>query len=153
MMRQLEHYKKRSPFYADAVEVIHAGLNVDTRSIVQLNKNILIATCAYIGLPLQIDVFSEMKLVIEPVNSPGEWALNITKALGGDEYINPTGGIEIFDKAQYDAAGIRLKFLGNNLPAYPQRREVFEPGLSIIDAMMFNSPEQIRALINDTRWL
>lgn len=153
MMRQLEHYKKKSPFYSDAIEVIHAGLDIETSSIVQLNKNILTATCRYIGLPLQVDIFSEMDLALEPVTGPGEWALNITKALGGTEYINPTGGVEIFDKAQYDAAGISLKFLGNNLPPYSQRRGVFEPGLSVIDAMMFNSPEQIRALIDDTFWL
>lgn len=153
MIRQLEHYKKKSPFYAETIQVIRAALDIETSSIVQLNKNILIATCRYIGLPLEIDVFSEMNLAIDPVSGPGEWALNITKALGGTEYINPTGGVEIFDKAQYDAAGISLEFLGNNLPPYSQRRAAFEPGLSIVDAMMFNSPEQIRALIDDTYWL
>lgn len=153
MMRQLEHYRKRSPFFKDAIQVIHAAIRPQTDSIVQLNKNILVETCRYIGIPLQIDVFSEMDLDIDPACAAGEWALNITKKLGGTEYINPVGGVEIFDKSQYESAGIALKFLGNNLSPYSQRRGVFEPGLSIIDAMMFNSPEQIRALVDDTYWL
>jgi len=153
MLRQLMHYKKRSPFYAEAMDVIGKAIAIETDSIVELNRNVLIETCRYIDIPLDIHVFSKMNIGIDEVTHPGEWALNITKALGGSAYINPTGGVEIFRKEQYDAAGIELQFLGNNLKPYSQRREVFETGLSIIDVMMFNSPEQIRALIDDTYWL
>lgn len=153
MLRQLMHYKKRSPFYAEAMAVITKAIAIETDSIVEMNRNVLVNTCNYIGIPFDIDIYSRMDLAIDDVTHPGEWALNITKALGGTTYINPTGGAEIFQKEQYDAAGIELKFLGNNLTPYSQRREVFEPGLSIIDVMMFNSPEQIRALLDDTFWL
>lgn len=150
LLRQLEHYKKRSPFYSQTIEVIKKAIDIETDSIVELNKNILIKTCRYIGMPLVVDVFSEMNLQIEPVTHPGEWALNIIKALQGAEYINPIGGVDIFKREQFDSAGIALNFLGNNLMPYSQRRDMFEPGLSIIDVMMFNSPEQICRLVDDT---
>jgi len=153
LLRQLDHYKKRSPFYNQTIEVIKKALDVETDSVVELNKNVLIETCKYIGIPLVVDVFSEMKLQIEPVTHPGEWALNITKALQGSEYINPAGGVDIFRREQFDSAGIALNFLENNLTPYSQRRDVFEPGLSIIDVMMFNSPEQIVQLIDDAYFL
>lgn len=153
ILRQLEHYKKKSPYYQQALGVINASLDISTDSVVQLNKNILIETCKYVEIPLNIRVFSEMKLEIEPVTHPGEWALNISKALKASEYINPTGGVEIFRKDQFDGAGIGINFMGNNLMPYSQRRGIFEPGLSIIDVMMFCAPEQIRELINSTHLL
>ena len=149
LMLQLEHYKKRAPFYRETLSVIKESLNINTSSIVKLNENILKKTCEYIEIPLKISVFSEMNLIIGKVNHPGEWALNITKSLGGKEYINPTGGVDIFKREQFTDSGISLHFLGNNLATYNQRRSVFEPGLSIIDVMMFNEPKAISKLIDD----
>lgn len=150
LLRQLEHYKKKSPFYNQTMEVVKRCIDIETDSIVQLNKNILVETCKYLEIPVAIDVFSEMALELDPVTHPGEWALHITKALQGSEYVNPVGGVELFRKEQFDALGIALTFMGNNLPRYSQRRGTFEPGLSIIDLMMFNDPQQVRALIDDT---
>jgi hypothetical protein len=153
LLRQLEHYRKKSPYYAQAIEVINKAIGIETDSITDLNKNILLETCKYIGLGREIDVFSKMGLVMDPVTHAGEWALNITKALGGTEYINPTGGVDIFKAEQFAAAQIKLKFLGNNLTPYSQRRTVFEPGLSIIDVMMFQDPAQICASLDDVYYL
>ncbi|MDD2540693.1 MAG: WbqC family protein [Desulfuromonadaceae bacterium] len=152
LFRQLEHYKKKSPFYKETMSVVENALDIETDSIVKLNASILEITCEYIGIQLNMDIFSEMNLSIDLVTHPGEWALNITKSLDGSEYINPVGGVEIFRKEQFEAAGIALNFMGNNLSPYSQRRGVgvFEAGLSIIDVMMFNDPEQICKLIDDT---
>jgi len=153
LLRQLEHYRKKSPYYHQAIDVVVKAIGIDTDSITELNKNILVETCQYIGIDLEIDVFSKMGLVMDEVTHAGEWALNITKALGGTEYINPTGGVDIFRPEQFAAAQIKLKFLGNNLSPYSQRRAVFEPGLSIIDVMMFKDPVQIRDLLDDVYYL
>jgi len=153
LIRQLDHYKKRAPFYKDALDTIKEALDIETTNISHLNKNILEKTCQYIGIPANFQIFSEMDLKIDPVTHPGEWALNISKSIGALEYINPTGGVEIFDQRQFDQAKIKLSFMGNNLPNYPQRRPTFEIGLSIIDVMMFNSPEQIRVMSQDIFYL
>lgn len=153
LISQLVHYKKRAPFYRDTLSVIEDAINFNTNSIVKLNENILKKTCAYFGIPLDISVFSEMNLIIDEVTHPGEWALHISKALNGKEYINPPGGIEIFKPEKFQNAGIGLKFLGNNLKPYNQRRSTFEAGLSIIDVMMFNDLESINALIDDVKYM
>lgn len=153
IVRQLEHYKKRSPFYRETLNVIEDSLSIDTNSIVKLNENILKKTCEYFGIPLVISVYSEMNLIVDEVTHPGEWALQISKALNAKEYLNPTGGMEIFRPDQFKNAGIDLKFLGNNLKPYNQRRPTFEAGLSIIDVMMFNDVESINALIDDVKFV
>lgn len=149
LIRQLEHYKKRAPFYSETMNVIDDALNMGTTSIVKLNENILKKTCEYLQIPLKISIFSEMNLEIGEVNDPGGWALEISKTLGASEYINPTGGMGIFNPEQYSKSGISLRFLGNNLQPYNQRRQPFEAGLSIIDVMMFNDIECINNLIDD----
>jgi hypothetical protein len=153
LLSQLAHYKKRAPFFRETIDVVENSINVNTNSIVKLNENILKKTCEYFDIPLDVSVFSEMNLLIDEVTHPGEWALNITKSLNGKEYINPIGGVEIFNGEQFTNAGITLKFLGNNLSSYSQRRVVFESGLSIIDVMMFNDPSAIRKLIDDIFYL
>jgi WbqC-like protein family len=150
LIRQLEHYRKRAPFFRETLRVVEDSLSINTTSIVKLNQNILKKTCAYFKIPLKISIFSEMNLAIDDVTDPGEWALQISKVLKAEEYFNPTGGMDIFDPAQFDSAGIALRFLGNNLKPYSQRRQTFEAGLSIIDVMMFNDVERINSLIDDT---
>lgn len=149
IFRQIEHYKK-APFYKQTIELMYAGMAVETDSIVKLNENILKATCEYLGIKLDIKVFTEMDVEMEEVTHAGEWALNISKAIGAKEYINPVGGIEIFRNDQFVDAGIKLTFMGNKLTPYSQRRAQFEPGLSIIDAMMFNDVDGVNKLIDDT---
>lgn len=147
---QLEHYKRRSPFYEDTVDTLKGAFNINTESIVKLNEHVLKIICSYIGIEFNIDVFSEMNLKIDEVNAPDEWALNICKALGNvKEYWNPEGGIEFFNRQKYEKSEIGINFLKMNLPKYPQRRSKFEPGLSIIDVMMFNEPCIIKEMLDD----
>lgn len=151
LFAQLEHYKKKSPFYKQTIDVIQKGLAEKTDSITKLNYNTLKATCEYLDIKFNCSIFSERNLTLDPVGAPDEWALNICKALHYDEYINPPGGQEFFDAAKYQQAGIKLIFEKPKLEFYSQRRgpDKFEPGLSIIDVMMFNSPEQINQMLDN----
>ena len=150
LLAQLQHYKKKSPFYKQTIEVIQKGLDIETDSIVKLNYSTLKAVCEYLEIPFDCEIFSEMNVEIELVNAPDEWALNICKALGYKEYWNPPGGMEFFNREKYEQAGIDLKFQKVNVQPYPQRRgpENIETGLSIIDVMMFNSKEQIKEMLD-----
>jgi hypothetical protein len=153
ILRQIEHYKKRAPFYNDVKELMQYSFAAPATSIVHLNHRCLGAVADYIGIPYHADIFSEMNLEIGDVTHSGEWALRISQAMGASEYINPPGGREIFKPEQFKSAGIKLKFLASNLPEYSQRRPVFENGLSIIDVMMFNSPEDTLALVKEYEFL
>jgi hypothetical protein len=98
---------------------------------------------------LNFRIFSEINLEIEDVNGPDEWALNICKALGVTSFINPVTGRKFMNKEKYARSNIELKFLQYSQPKYDKKREQFEPGLSIIDVMMFNSPQRIRQMLEN----
>ena len=54
-----------------------------------------------------------------------------------------------FDKKKYQDAGIELYFIQPQLTQYVQRIGRWEPGLSIIDVMMFNSREKIVDMLGE----
>ena len=147
---QLSVYKKKAPRYRETMEIVRSIMEKDygaslCRLIVESFREI----CDFLGIRKEFDVFSQMNLKIEEVQAPDEWALNITKALNGTIYVNPPGGMSFFSYEKYKKNNIELKFLQAHLRPYIQRIGHFEPGLSIIDVMMFNSKEEICEMLDD----
>ena len=150
ILAQLQHYKKQAPYFSNVIDILNEIFSKEYATIVDLNLASLKTVCNYLGINTPIQVFSLMNIDIEPANAPDEWALNICKALGNvDEYWNPPGGQSFFDRKKYENAGINLKFHSAILTDYDQKRNVFEPGLSIIDVMMFNSIEEINKMLDN----
>lgn len=150
ILAQIQHYKKKSPYYFATLKVLNEIFSKEYDDIVSFNHTSLLKVCEYLEINTQMDIFSDMHLEIEPVNAPDEWALNICKAVDGTtEYWNPIGGTSFFDKTKYEKAGLNIQFQQMNLEPYDQNRETFEAGLSIIDVMMFNSPEEINKMLDN----
>ena len=148
--RQLEHYKKIAPNYQQVKKIFRDCVSIDTSSITELNQHALCGISNYLGIQTPIKIFSEMNLSIEQATKPDEWALNICKALGDvDEYWNPEGGVEFFDSMKYLNNNIRIKFLHMDLQPYSQGSINFEPGLSIIDVLMFCSIKETNLLLDN----
>ena len=150
IMGQLTAYKKRAPFYNTVLDIVQDVFR-DEEMISSLCIKSIKKTCQYIGIDTPFKTFSEMDLQITDVKEPDEWALKITKATGHQIYVNPPGGMSFFDKEKYVEEGIELQFLEAELKKYNQRNGKFEPGLSIIDMMMFLEPEEIREQLQDYR--
>jgi hypothetical protein len=130
---QLQHYKKKAPYYFKVISLIENIFSEKYDDIVSLNKSTLEKTLDYLGINSKLDVFSKMDLKIEPVNASDEWALNICKAIDGvKEYWNPPGGISFFDKSKYNKNNITLKFQSVKITPYSQNKDSFEPALSIL---------------------
>lgn len=149
ILAQLDIYKKRAPYFQNVRELVSDVFSKKYDSISELNIASVVSSCNYMGLPLQYSIFSKMNLDVPAVCEPDEWALNIAKALGYEEYINAPGGEAFFNKEKYANAGIDLRFILPNLSPYVQKIGRFESGLSIIDVMMYNSPEEISHMLSD----
>ncbi len=150
ILAQLHHYKKKAPYYSNVICLLNEIFSKEYNIIVDLNLASLKAVCDYLDIKASLQVFSKMNIDIEPANAPDEWALNICKALGNvDEYWNPPGGKSFFDKSKYVKANIELKYHSINITEYKQKGSVFEPSLSIIDVMMFNSVEEINKMLDN----
>lgn len=149
ILGQLQFYKKKAPYYFRTFKLVEDILNYDTNKISELNIYTIKRICAYLDINTEFEIFSKGKIQIEKVNAPDEWALEISKALKAKQYINQPGGQSFFDKKKYDNAGIDLKFINVNLKAYKTFSDVFIPGLSIVDVLMFNTSEEINIFLDD----
>ena len=143
---QISFYKKKAPFFDKTKAILEEILNCDTNRISLLNTMALKIICEYLNIEFNYSLFSENTMEINSVNEPDEWALEISKQMGAKTYINPPGGKSFFDKKKYDKMGIELKFLTQTLNPFNSE---FISGLSIIDVMMFNSPEDINKMLDD----
>ena len=149
IISQLGYYRKRAPYYNRVVEFLTETLDYKTDSLSELNVHTLKETCTYLGIAFNYQVFSEMNLDVEPVNARDEWGLNICKAMGMNSFINPERGQSFVSREKYKKKGVQLRFLIYNHPEYDQKRDEFIPALSIIDAMMFNTPEEINQMLDE----
>ena len=148
LIGQLTIYKKRAPYYVQVMELIQNIINQDKKYISELAIDSIIKTCDFLGMNIQYDIYSQMKMPPFEVKEPDEWALYITKEMGYDTYVNPPGGKAFFDRHKYEQANIELQFLTQEIQSYNQRVKEFIPGLSIIDIMMFCAPSEIIKMMN-----
>lgn len=148
IIAQLGYYKKHAPYYKVVVDLLSESFKLEFEKLTELNTHTLKVTCAYLNINFNYEIFSEMDLEVEPVNEADEWGLNICKAMGVTNFINPELGQQFVDRQKYLNNKIDLKFFEFGYPSYNQKRDEFIPGLSIIDAMMFNSPEKIKQMLD-----
>lgn len=74
--------------------------------------------------------------------------IKIVGELCSDNYINNSGGKELYDKTYFKNNGVNLLFIEPELSEYKQDSESFIKGLSIIDVLMNNSKEEIKEILN-----
>lgn len=151
IISQLDHYKKRAPYYKNVITLFHEIFDEEYSSIVRLNMKSLQVLCNYIGITTPISIWSEMQVAIDEVKAPDEWALHICKALKYDAYVNLPGGRSFFDAQKYEKKGVLLSFLEYQPTQYSQFSNAFVPFLSIIDVLMFNSVESINKMLNQVK--
>lgn len=149
IIRQLAHYKTKAPFYNTVIGLLEECFANDDSKIASLNAFYLKKICNYIGIQTSLILSSSLNYNYNDVSEKDDWALSICKKLNANTYINPLGGVALFDKDKYQKNSIQLSFLNPGLPTYSQSKNKFEPGLSIIDIMMFNSTNDIRLMLND----
>jgi WbqC-like protein family len=75
--------------------------------------------------------------------------LALCEVLGATTYINAIGGTSLYGAEAFEARGIDLRFLQSRPVTYPQFGNPFVPWLSILDVLMFNEIDTVRALLDE----
>ncbi len=139
---KLSHYKKKAPYFEKVTALVNEVFDSATDdSLVHFNVRALGAVCRYLGIPFHYRVCSELNLPLPEKPGPGGWALEICSLLGATNYVNPASGQDIFDPAAFARRGVSLHFAQAREFVYPVAPYQFEPNLSILDVLMWNSPD------------
>ncbi len=145
---KLSYYKQiGAPFYTEIISMLKETLDSEFTHLSHLNVKLLGIICKYLDISFKYKLCSEQKFDFSMVETAGDWAFEISKQTGAQEYINPEGGRDLFDQAKFEKAGIHLSFLSSTECRYIQSRREYVPWLSILDVLMFNSQSQIKSLM------
>ena len=143
----LEMAYHKAPFFQSAYEVAEKVLTCPEDNLALFLEHGIRQVCDYLGIETPIGRSSDL-----PGNRAfrREWRIyDFCHRLGADTYINAPGGQKLYSFEEFARQGIRLRFLQSKLPAYPQFGGPFVERLSILDAMMFNSPEALHAMLDE----
>jgi len=147
ILQTIESTYKKAPYFSDAFSVIKTIITQDEENLAKYLEFQIREVCNYLSISTEIIVSSNIQKNNELRGQ--EKVIEICKVLGAKEYINAIGGQNLYKYVDFSTQGIALRFLRTKEIKYMQSKDNFIPNLSIIDVMMFNSREQIAALINE----
>lgn len=144
--KMLQSCYSHAPYYSEVKCIMENIYNCDDRSLGKFMLNSFNVVLNYVGIKRKVILSS----TLEKDNSlhGASKVIAICKELGASKYYNAIGGQSLYDKNEFKDNGIELKFLKPELVPYKQFKNDFVAGLSIIDVMMFNSPEEIKQMLD-----
>lgn len=145
LLNQIKEAYKKAPYFSDTYRLLEECIQYSENNLFAFIYNTIIKVVEYLQIDTEIVISSSI-----PINhslKSKDKVIEICKAMGGDEYVNPVGGMELYSKAEFAEKGILLNFIQMQEVRYEQFDHEFVPMLSIIDVLMFNSKETVMQLL------
>lgn len=148
IIRALECTYNRAPHYEETMQLLRPLLTDEEPNMALYLTHCLQTICNYLGITTRFVISSTIdKTGLEHFMDKVE---RLGKTIGITDFINPIGGMEIYDKEEWKRHGLTLSFLHRrDSIRYQQFGEEFVPDLSIIDMLMFCSVDEIRKILDE----
>ena len=137
----------RAPYFREVWPLIEDVFGFETKSISELAAYSVSETSKYLGLEAKFEYSSQSYSQTADLRKEKR-LIAICHINGAHEYINPIGGLELYDKKTFMEEGVALYFLRTGSILYKQFNHSFIENLSIIDVMMFNSKDEINKFLD-----
>jgi len=147
LVKRIEMCYRKAPMFPSVFPLVRKALDMSGVSIGQLNRTAMMDVLGYLGVRTEIVPSSAVYGNSELKGK--ERIMDICVREGATHYINPIGGVELYEKAEFQARGVKLSFLRAGLPAYRQFGAPFVRGLSMIDVLMFNEPSVVSGMLTE----
>lgn len=145
LLNQLRGAYAKAPHFDSVFPLIERVVSNPDNNLFSYIHHSVTQVCAYIGIDTPIIVSSSV--AIDHSLKAQAKVLGLCKARGAGVYINPIGGTGLYAREDFATEGIELKFHKASPLEYAQFGNGFVPWLSIVDVLMFNSPDRIRDAI------
>lgn len=145
---QIGEAYRRAPQVRETMPLVEAVLTYRSADLFDHLRHALERTCAHLGIATPIRVSSAIEAGGTHLRRQDR-VLDICGRVGATTYVNPIGGTALYEPAAFSARGLDLRFLRAKPFAYAQFGHPFVPWLSILDVLMFNPPEALRAMLGD----
>ena len=138
---------RKAPHFEAVFPVVERIVTAAPKNLFDYLLHSLMATAAYLEIKTPIIVSSTVP--IDHGLKSGDKVLAMCGALGANRYLNTVGGQTLYAPDAFAAAGVELKFIQTRPVTYAQLGQPFVPGLSILDVMMFNSPDAVKRMLGE----
>lgn len=135
----------RAPCFPQTFPLLERVVRFEDTNLFHYIHHSLTCLCEHLDIKTEIRISSG--IAIDHALKSRDKVLALCQAVGTDTYVNSIGGLELYSKEDFEAHGIALKFIRAKAFDYPQFGAPFVPWLSIIDVLMFNPLDVVRAHI------
>ncbi|MCL2718596.1 MAG: WbqC family protein [Lachnospiraceae bacterium] len=135
---------KKAPYFKNVYELIEESLMKKHNKIVDLILSSIGVINHYLDISTKI---IHTSTGYNTDISGQERIIKICNCEKATHYINPIGGIELYNNELFSRNGLELSFLKTKPLEYKQFANIFEPNLSIVDLLMFNSPDKVAEML------
>ncbi len=147
LLRKISENYRKAPHFKEGFAVVEDCFNSPERNLFDFVWSSVRKVCQYLNITTEVVVSSN--LPIDHSLKAQEKVIALCKNLHADEYINNAGGMELYEKEDFSREGIALHFIESKSRPYKQFNTAYMAKLSILDVMMFNSAEEIMAMLTE----
>lgn len=146
-LKTIEQSYKKASFYAEILPIIEKTIEIDGGQFSQIIEQNLRLICEY--LAIETEIITSSAIYQNTDKKAQERILDICLQEKANHYINPIGGLELYDKDVFAKEDMTMNFIKSKSVEYKQLKNDFVPWLSIIDVLMFNSKEEINKFLDN----
>lgn len=145
-VKTLEQSYKKAPFFQQVMPLVEQTLGQEK----QIFSEIIVANLQIINdyLGISTEIVPSSVIYQNTELKAQNRIIDICLQEKATHYINPIGGLELYDKQVFAEKGMLMNFIKSQSVQYPQLKNEFVPWLSILDVLMFNSVEKIHEFLN-----
>ena len=145
LLNQFKGAYGRAPQFDLTYPVLERIVQHEETNLFRYIHHSIVQLCEHLSINTEIRISSEI-LIDHELKGPDK-VLALCKATSAEKYINTIGGVELYARDDFRLQGIDLQFIKARPFEYAQFGEAFVPWLSIVDVLMFNPLNTVRALI------
>lgn len=145
-LRTLEQNYRQAPYFEPVMEVISRSLRDHDGFISRMAVKGIQSVLDYLNIERNL-ALSSATYANQHLRG-AERIIDICRIELADTYINPIGGLKIYERDHFAGHSISLYFLKPGRITYRQHRDPFVPDLSIIDVLMFNGIGDVHRLLD-----
>ena len=145
LLRTIRQAYGKAPCYAQASSLMENLIHYPSSRLDEFLLNGLCEVARY--LSLEVEIVSTSRIYENAHLKGQERILDICRQEQAHVYINPIGGVGLYDRARFSQQGLRLDFLRSRPVSYAQGKGEHVAGLSMMDVLMFNEPTAARRLL------
>ncbi len=137
---------KKAPYFEIVYPIFYDCVEQEEENLFKYILYSVKRLVAYLGINTELIISSDLHIAKDLKGK--DKVIKICQQLDATQYINPIGGVALYDKAEFEDKGLTLSFLQmEDSLCYRQFQNEFISSLSILDVLMFNPVNEVKKML------